>query len=147
MARSKNWHTRDNNFISSRRLRLPQLPSFKSTAYTPSVTNYLREIEDRRTWHPEGVSRPARSFNRSRHLLTVYKSPHKEITIQGGYQSPFAIKKLFDTVPVGVQFQTPYKVLICVRRQQRKEVMFAKNKAGRGGQKSPIYSEYSSVRC
>lgn len=36
---------------------------------------------------------------------------------------------------------------VCVGRSQRKEVMFATNKAGRVGQKSPVWTKKSKVRC
>lgn len=148
MARSKNRDTRETNVFSRLRLRFPSPPGLNlKSAFTSRVTNYLREIEDRRTFHPEGYARPARSFNDSRHRLTIYRTPKTSVYLKGGYQSPFGVKKLFDTLPTGIQFRTPYKVLICVRRKIRKEVIFAKNQAGRGGQRSPHYSEYSTVRC
>lgn len=36
---------------------------------------------------------------------------------------------------------------VCVGRSQRKEIMFATNKAGRVGQKSPVWTKKSKVRC
>lgn len=36
---------------------------------------------------------------------------------------------------------------ICVQRSERKQVMFATNKAGRRGQRSPIWTKLSRVRC
>lgn len=41
------------------------------------------------------------------------------------------------------QEETP----VCVERQVRKEVMFATGKAGRVGQKSPVWTRKSRVRC
>jgi len=149
MARSKR-HTREVNTFSSRRLRLPKLPSVNiKSAFTSRVTNYLREFEDRRAFHPEGPTRPAASFSSPRHRLVVYQRPDKQIYLQGGFQAPFGVSKLMDRVPVGVQFRTPYKVLICVRRKQRREVLHALQKTGLGGgrQKSPVFTEYSGVRC
>ena len=97
------------------------------------VSSTLRAIEDRRTWHPEGEFRPARSFNKARHALVVKKSPASS---SGRFR-----------LPTRVMFDAPKKVLICVRRQRRKEVIFAKGKAGGGRRRSPTRNWYSDVSC
>lgn len=53
--------------------------------------------------------------------------------------------------PAGVhnqylQFNSPRQVLTCVRRHQRREVLFALNRAG-GGHRKPKWREDSYIRC
>lgn len=93
----------------------------------------LPALEDRRTFHPEGPARPARSPRRPRHRLSVPKK----------YQ--YSLKKSY--VPHEVGFQDPQKVLVCVRRKRRREVLHALRKAGKRGQKRPRRNFYSSISC
>lgn len=44
-------------------------------------------------------------------------------------------------------FSIPRNVLICIRRKQRKQVLFATGKAGKSGQKKPKWTEDSFIRC
>lgn len=90
----------------------------------------LTAIEDRRTFNPAGPRRSARSFNRAHHALKVKP-------VRGSRR-----------LPTKVMFDAPKKVLVCVRRQRRKEVIFAKGKAGRGHARlSPRRNWYSDVSC
>lgn len=45
-----------------------------------------------------------------------------------------------------LSFNVPPQVMVCVRRKQRKEVLFALGKAG-GRHKSPKWSDESYIRC
>lgn len=101
----------------------------------------LTEVEDRRTWNPEGQFAPARSLSSPRHRLTVKNRPSK-------YQH--SLKKSFPNYSQTkglVSFKAPENVMVCVRRKIRKEVIFAKRKAGKVGQKRPRRSFYSSIHC
>lgn len=125
MARKSRSKWRGSFLTANRRLPLQLL--------TP-----LSVFEDRREWNPEGDNAPARSFNKSRHrLVSIPRRPRKSVAY---------IKPNFYTPDV-VAFHAPRKVLICVRRKRRKEVMFALNKAGKAGQRSPRFNEYSEVSC
>lgn len=91
----------------------------------------LRTIEDRREWHPLGPRRSARSFNAAHHQLVV-KQPRKQS----------------HKVPKGIRFHAPRKVLICVRRKVRREVMFALNKRGKGSaRRNRRRNWYSAISC
>lgn len=96
--------------------------------------SFMQETEDRRTWHPEGPQRPARSLYRARHWLTLAQ-PRK------------ANQRPSRGVPVAVGFEDARNVLICQRRQRRREVLHALRKAGKTGQRRPRRSWYSSVSC
>lgn len=88
----------------------------------------LQLLEDRRLWHPERAFRPALSFGRKSRLVVA---PTKSRIMSHR-----------------IAFDVPKRVAICVRRKSRKEVLFAKNKAGRGGaRRSPRRNYWSSVNC
>lgn len=110
-----------------RRLSLPKLSS-------------LREIEDRREYHPERENRPARGFVYPRHRLVV------PVVAQQPSRFPDTFTP---TVPVGVAFKAPRQVAICVRRKQRREVLHAIGKTGRGSRfhRAPRRNIYSEVHC
>ena len=128
---------RDTSEIASEPLQklLRPSPIIKNTpiaAFSPTkiLTNTLRDIEDRRTFHPEGQKRPARSLNRSQHRLVLPD------------------KKTSPSLPHRVQFDAPKKVLICIRRKQRKEVLFAKRKTGKGARaRRHRRSYFSEITC
>lgn len=106
----------------------------------------LTDFEDRRTFHPEGAQRPARSFNAARHRLRAVWQPN--VTFR-----PFGVP-LIEATPYRVGFVNPDRVLVCVRRKIRREVMhaFAGGMGSSLGKltkffKKPKRSEYSSIHC
>nr|QJB20468.1 MAG: hypothetical protein [Microvirus sp.] len=126
---------------SSSRVR-DSLPIAKSRTYfrtqmdlpllLPSAP--LTTVEDRRTFHPDGEQRNARSFRRSYHLLTQPQAP--SVLAQRPH------------MPVGVAFDNPRDVLVCVRRKTRRQVIHALGKAGKGvARKAPRRNHYSDVKC
>lgn len=124
---------RDIQKIASR--RLVGTSNNYSVAKVPLTTN-LRLIEDRRFWHPQGPKAPARSFRSSVHrIVEVPKKPR-----------PVKPHKIKSFVPTSLAFDDP-ATLICVRRKVRREVMFARRKAGKRGQKRKTFSYYSSISC
>jgi len=105
---------------------------------SPRSMTYLSEIEDRRNYHPSGVTSPARSFSRPQHTL-VTPGPKNPDRVGNSIRS--------STLPSAVAFQAPTKVLVCVRRHIRKEVLHALQKTGKSGQKRPRRSYYSDIHC
>lgn len=90
-----------------------------------------RSVEDRRVFHPEGEYRAPRS-------------------IVGGYTRfvPRASSSLRrDQVPESLGFYEPNKVLVCVRRKIRRQVLHAKGIAGGRGFNPPRFNFWSSVSC
>lgn len=89
-------------------------------------------LEDRRTYHPENIFRPAASVTSSDRNVNV-KEP---------------AKKFSRALPFGLQFAVPDNVAICVRRKQRREVIFAKRKAGKGARRrNPRRTWHSLIGC
>lgn len=140
MARSRHYkRKRDerdlstlNSVASPRLLSLPRLIQPTSLANF----NHLRAIEDRRTYHPQ-KHRSAKSLDRSHHDLVtpVTRSGNKN-------KDRFAYLRL----PSAVQFKAPKKVLICIRRKRRKEVLFAFKKT-KGGSRRHRRNYFSDIRC
>lgn len=91
-------------------------------------------VEDRRTHHPLGFFRPARQW-----------SGHP---VQPNVVSKNSVGKQAKRFPVGIRFADPRRTLICVRRKQRKEVLFAKRKTGKGARARHRRRNYfSEVSC
>ena len=145
-SRSRNSNKsvrRDTSRITNRRL-----PDFNQYDLIDFINSYrpgdsLREVEDRREYHPEGFDRPARSVSRSRHRLVVAPSP---IAVSPAFSSPQSVGSPV-SVPNGVAFADSDRVLTCVRRSVRKQVLHALGKAGKRGQKKPRRSAYSDIQC
>lgn len=154
MARSKGGR-RDNNYISN--VSLPRRPVPKKWDYV-AFNNYLtnnralkwrawHEHEDRRRFHPLQAAAPALSLNQRRSLLTVARRP----ALRNSLQSPLGMdsirKNVFTTAIRSVGFAHPRRVLVCLRRKMRKEIMHAFGHAGKGGQKAPIKNFLSNISC
>lgn len=98
--------------------------------FTPSLTRLARLpqeyptpaeyrlVEDRRTYHPLEFFRPARVFSGADAPASV--------------PSPTPRNKPRAFLAHGLKFPVPNEVLVCVRRKQRKEVLHAFKKVGRG---------------
>ena len=96
----------------------------------------LRVIEDRRTYHPEKVMRPVATFSRrdQRRIVEKARDVRK-------YADPRFI------APLNLGFAVPEKVAVCVRRNQRREVIFANRKAGAGSRSTRRRNEQSEISC
>lgn len=146
--------------IFSSRLRAPQLN--------------LSLYEDRRLWHPSGASAWPRSlvekYPRVTDRSTIrYKSqplpwrwgvPYDPNTGEIHRLAPSKVDPsgwtyLPDRPGVlekaralkGYGFENPWKVIICLKRKMRREIMNALGYAGKTGFKKPRYTQYSYVRC
>lgn len=133
---------RDDFSIANRRLPVPN----NMLRPTPLRFTSLTDFEDRRQWHPERAQRPAISFSRARHRLEALAQP-AVLKSPGKNRDAFAHLRSFSSVPSQVRFARSKEILICVRRNIRKEVLHAFKKSGRRGQKKPTYSWYSKIKC
>lgn len=118
--------------------------------YTPKVLKKsyggsYAEIEDRRRWNPEGEEAPAKSFDQPRHRLRAVLPSRQSRPASsysfgyGGYSSASA--------PVGIGFVRPSRVLVCVRRKIRREVIHANGYSGLNGFRKYRRSSYSGITC
>lgn len=149
--RNKNSNNRrsDETFDFSSEAAPAKPKKFKKT-FAPKVTHTapkLSEIEDRRTWHPSGKTRPARSLTRSQHQLKIATKRHTSPRSTDPVHKK--IQRARDArLPHRVQFDAPENVLVCIRRKQRKQVLFALRKTGKGARaRRHRQSYYSSIGC
>lgn len=89
----------------------------------------LSLLEDRRQFHPLGPFRPATASPR-RAARVVIKSPNR----------PFKRPDVFG-------FAIPDRVAICVRRNERRQVLFAKRKMRAGAGSRKRKNLWSSISC
>ncbi len=94
-------------------------------------------LEDRRTFHPDVNNRPI-AWTRNAHRLVVRDKTYSKVRRPLPYQSG---------TKATVAFTDPKRVVVCVRRNQRKEVLHALKKTGRVGQKRPRRNELSNISC
>lgn len=90
----------------------------------------LRRVEDRRRFHPAKSLRSPRGVHGGPARLTARTEPSRP-----------------GRLPYAVNFLVPKKTVVCIRRQRRKEVLFAKRKAGKRGQRRSRRNFFSEVRC
>lgn len=86
----------------------------------------LREVEDRREFHPARRLRPAR-------MVSGLPAPHKQKSKSFQAMQP--------------SFAVPKGVAICVRRKERREVLFARRKTRKGSGGGRRFNEWSKVKC
>lgn len=95
----------------------------------------LLSLEDRRTWHPEGPWRPARSFQGPRHRLTLVQPSRARKARSIKVRNVSGYSGLGDATLARVGFAGADRVAVCIRRRRRREVMHAIGKTGRGHRK------------
>lgn len=137
---SKTKRRRDSQTIANRRLPV----SYSPTRVTP--TTILRQIEDRRLFNPTRSYSPVGTLNFTRPRVMHLESPAARK--QAFRADPMAhLRRLGGYVTPKLAFSNPSKVLICVRRQMRKEILHAFNKAGKRGQRRPRFNQFSKISC
>lgn len=119
----------------------------ESRPFVTHTAPKLTQIEDRRTWHPDGKTRPARSLNKSQHRLVIATNRHTSPRSTNPVHTKKAATRAA-YLPHQIQFQAPKQVLVCIRRKKRKEVLFAKKLTGKGARARRHRStEYTGVKC
>lgn len=157
MARRGRTGRRDTNVIANApSLSSLTVPSFATRAYlaelsqTQAHLDWMREIEDDRTYHPvpAGVRSKTvtgRAALLGRRFLPVLRSPTAVVGLHGPRRFQVPRARLPVDVPA---FRDASRVITCVRRKVRKEVLHALRKTGGGGgRKPPRFRWQSRVRC
>jgi len=103
---------------------LSDLAALKHTGLdqVPVRSTPWQEYEDRRRYHPEGRYRPPAAFLRSARALVA--GPAHQIG-----------------------FRAPNRVLLCIRRKQRREVLHALKRTGKGARSPRRRNYWSDVSC
>ncbi|AYQ58218.1 hypothetical protein [Microviridae sp.] len=117
--------------MARRSSRTPGSSTFDRAPDVLPRLSRLSLLEDRRHFHPLGPVRPALSLLSTRPRIVVRKRA------PGG---KFALSP-------HLSFEVPKSVAVCIRRKQRREVLFA-NKKTRGGAGSKRRRNFwSLIRC
>lgn len=120
----------------SRRRRRDDPPTSLATLIGPPlshrspVLSTLGEWEDRRAYDPTSPTRNYTTF-RSRSSAEIVAT------------KPTPVRKVFRPA-----FRTPQDVVVCVRRHQRKEILHALGRTGRGARRArPRRTATSHISC
>lgn len=131
MAKGKSHQKGTREPLDSLTLRVA-LPVVKR----PAIRN-LSSIEDFRKFDFEPATRPARLFSGVPAKFSVSATPIKKSRAPGRQAKQ----------RVQLSFNAPRETIVCVRRSTRKEVLFAKNKTGKRGQRKPRRTPWSNYKC
>lgn len=107
---------------------------------SPLRLSPLTLYEDRRLFHPDPLP-AARSFNKLNHSLVLRDRTYT------ARSNTFNRSTGRSQTKAAISFENPDRVLVCVRRGIRKEVLHALRKTGKVGQKRPRRSVFSDVHC
>lgn len=119
-----------------------------SAALSPLPSPLLSSVEDGRLWHPDPDQgaltvggRWARVVVHSRPIVARSETFKSWGLVDRGMPVGFQ-------VPVGLKFESPLRVITCLRRKVRREVIFARKKAGKGvKRRKPRRNWRSNVVC
>lgn len=99
----------------------------------------LTEVEDRRSWHPD-PGRGAVTIGGNWARVIVHPRPFVARSRPiWGHGLPTAVQ-----VPWGVMYESPFRVIRCIRRKVRREVMFARGQGGKRGRKGKYHRNADS---
>lgn len=126
-------------------------PSYLLRARSSPLSLY----EDRRLWHPLGANAWPRSITSSDPRIVEFPTPRPDIWRKiGTYPKPgLPWKKMaresqkYAPVTTKLTWEDPYKMIICLKRKARREIMNALGMAGKTGFKKPKYTQFSYVKC
>lgn len=155
MGKKKSGSThRERDDLSS--LLAPPKPMRPVTVRIP-LQKQWPEISDRRLAQPQlnptsgRLKQPPRSFkgipvNVSRSIQSTIKQPNILSTVRSQYRLPSRSTQSL-TRPEPLAFNMPSGVVMCARRQVRKEVLFAKRKTAKGSRSKKHRNQWSDVKC
>lgn len=125
--------------------RVPRLPSTGFHKFILPVA-LSRSDSDRRYFHPAGVMRPLKSVFGSPVRAVPYVKPVGFTPFRYGRSGRVIARPM----PMRSSFVGGYKLpalaAVCVRRNIRREVLFATGRGG-GGKRPPKFNYTSSYRC
>lgn len=98
----------------------------------------LSQFEDLRTFHPEGALRAP---------LTVFGNPATWSVSGGPSKSNSVVHPSWGGLGRSREFFAPGRVVMCVRRKQRREVLFAFRRTGRGSHAPKSRTWRSGFSC
>lgn len=131
-----------------RRRRSEETNEFSSS---PTFSQFSRELlspvhlpADPLTHHLETFRQDAIPYDR-REFTFGEPEPYTLGVVNEADHNPVST---FATVPAGVAFNDSRTVAICVRRKERREVLFATRRTGRGSNRNIRHrNEWSKIKC
>lgn len=102
-----------------------------------SVNDPLNEIEDQRSYHPQGRNRTPL------YATGVFKVKDRSPSRR---QAQYGFRVRSQTKGV-LAFANPSNVVLCVRRKTRREVLFAKRRNGAGGRRPRRRNWTTQISC
>lgn len=150
MSKSRR-RTRDASPIASHAALGDKYPHFKNPYNLTPAAVQFREATglDRRRFRPDKSTRPP-TFNRSqfaRVALQIVKVRQKKRVFHGKLQKYNPEYHFKSHLRKRLGFSVPRRIEACIRRWTRKEVLFAKRKTGKSGQKKPHFNFWSALSC
>jgi len=132
--RSNPGSRRETADFTRRSLHRPLNSLLNDLGTTPTIT--LRQVQDLRSWHPLGEARPLLYTDTRKHRLVV-KNVNRPT-------------RSFVHVPSRVKFADSNRLVYCIRRKVRRQVMHAlgfSGRRGRGAYRKPKFRFYSKISC
>lgn len=120
----------------------------KPKPYVPVVTPPQLHLPtfDQRRFHPDPITRPiAEPRSAARLTIPAHKSA-RAVSVGGPFRTAVGNSRI-GSLPHQVAFQAPKRVAVCVRRKTRREVIFAKNHAGKGSRARRSRNQWSDIKC
>lgn len=129
------------------------LPSVRVTRTAPVFTpqtgrtnrldlSPLQVIEDRRLFHPLRAYSPSKRVSGSpARIVVADRLPTKRQTASAHH------RRIRSQTKGVLTFAEPRETLVCIRRQRRKEVLFASGGAGKRNKRRPRRNAFSSISC
>lgn len=109
----------------------------------------LRLVEDRRTWAPvPRLHRVAKQVSGHPSYRLVPTPPRSARSLlRSPVNLPARSTRNMASPTHSISFEYPRRIVICVRRKRRQEVLHALKKTGKSGQRRPRRNPYSEVNC
>lgn len=97
----------------------------------------LSDVEDNRLWHPEVLPTPSRN---------LFGRPAR-VVVPGSPTVPSRARRWKDTLPWSTVYRSPAVSVVCIRRNQRRQVLAAKGKFGRFYLGKRRLTAHSRIHC
>lgn len=140
MAKTRSRNRHQDNYIDSDRIVGREFQTFARRSL-PLLS--LVDVQDRRLFNPSAVDRPQKKV-RGTAARVVVRTPGAKTVAPGVSLSALAFTPV---VPWGLEFQDAERVVVCVRRRRRREVLHARGVAGSKGLRPPRYNFWSKISC
>lgn len=145
--RQTSGRQRDTSDIATSSVELDQLvlsPVSPSplVGFEPEDESYLSDVQDLRNFHPEApFVAPLTVFNTPATFDALVDQPPSRRQARAGL-------RIRSQTKARLSFNSPQFVAVCVRRHQRRQVLFALRKRGKGSaRKHRRRNQHSNTRC